>query len=356
MRAYATRVRVLLADPPAFTPFYDHELAESLARAGADVELVMTRFRFGSVPAPAGYTRTELFYPLSSRLFHRSRLRLPVKALEHPVGMARLARRPGDVLHVQWLALPELDRYLFRPRRPAVFTAHDILPRRTAAKRGLWRDLYSRFDGVVVHSERGRSLLESELDVPRERIRVIPMPVFRRDVTPAQNGRTVLFCGVIRPYKGLQDALAAIRRVPGSRLLVVGEPVGVEIPPDEARVEWRLGFADDDEVDRAHGESAVAVFPYLPELDQSAALLRALGSGVPAVVYDVGGLPEPVREFGAGRVVPAGDVDALAAALDELLSDEHALAAARAGAARARDALTWERAAAAHLELYRELA
>jgi hypothetical protein len=33
-------VRVLLADPPAFTPPYDHELAAALARAGADVDLV----------------------------------------------------------------------------------------------------------------------------------------------------------------------------------------------------------------------------------------------------------------------------------------------------------------------------
>ena len=49
----------------------------------------------------------------------------------------------------------------------------------------------------------------------------------------------------------------------------------------------------------------MAVFPYRAEIDQSGALLRALGAGVPAVVYDVGGLGEPVREFGAGRVVPA---------------------------------------------------
>ena len=56
-------VRVVLADPPAFTPSYDHELAAALARAGADVELVTSRFRFGAAPAPVGYRRRELFYP-----------------------------------------------------------------------------------------------------------------------------------------------------------------------------------------------------------------------------------------------------------------------------------------------------
>ena len=114
-------------------------------------------------------------------------------------------------------------------------------------------------------------------------------------------------------------------------------------------------FLPETEIDRALAESTVAVFPYRAELDQSGALLRALGAGVPAVVYDVGGLAEPVRAFGAGRVVAPDDVDGLAEAIRELLDDRDALEAARAGALRAREELTWDAAAAAHLDLYREL-
>src|SRR5438270_1684339 len=166
-------MRVVLADPPAFTPQYDHELAAALARAGADVELVTSPFRFGDAPAPAGYRRSELFYPLSSRLFRRSRLRLPLKAAEHVPGTAALLARKPDVLHVQWLAAPELDVRIFRPRVPAVFTAHDLLPRRTASKRELWRRLLQRFDRIVVHSEHGReAMIELGVDA-----HVIPHPV-----------------------------------------------------------------------------------------------------------------------------------------------------------------------------------
>ena len=354
---YAPRVRVLVADPPAFTPPYDHALATALARAGAEVELVTSHFRFGTVADPVGYDRVELFYPFSSRLFRRSPLRLPVKALEHPIGMARLRRRPADIVHVQWLARPEIDRYLLAPRAPAVFTAHDILPRRTAGKRALWRDLFRRFGRVIVHSQHGRERL-LQLGVRPERVRVIPHPVFPSDPPRRDDGRTVLFFGVIRRYRGLGDALAAIERVPGARLVVAGDPA---VPLDgyrgraSGRVAWRLGYLSELDVDRVHGEATVAVFPYRPEIDQSGSLLRAIGAGVPAVVYDVGGLPEPVRMFGAGRVVPAGDVQALAAALRELLDDPDALAEARAGARRAREQLTWDAAAAAHLALYREL-
>jgi glycosyltransferase involved in cell wall biosynthesis len=344
-------VRVLLADPPAFTPWYDHELARALGAAGADVELVTSRFRFGDLPRPDGYRRSERFYPLSAHLFKRSRLRLPLKAVEHLAVLTALARATPDVLHVQWLALPQADVRL-RFRAPAVFTAHDLLPRRTASRRDLWKRLLERFDRVVVHTERGRVAL-SELGVDA---RVIPHPVYPSAATRADDGRTLLALGVIRAYKGLPDAIEATRRLPDTRLIVAGDPA---MPLDglrtAERVDWRLGYLSQAQLDGALSESTVAVFPYRAELDQSGALLQALGAGVPAVVYDVGGLGEPIIRFGAGRVVPAGDVEALTAAVDELLGDGDALTAARAGAEKARRELTWEAAAAQHLALYREL-
>jgi glycosyltransferase involved in cell wall biosynthesis len=350
-------VRVLLVDPAAFTPQYDHELAAALARRGADVELATSAFRFGEAGTPDGYRREEIFYPVSSRFFRRSAARLPVKLAEHPVGLARLARRRADVAHVQWLAAPPLDGRLMRLPAPAVFTAHDLLPRRTASRRELWTRLLARFERVVVHSARGRETL-SELGVDEHRMRVIAHPAFPSDPPRRDDGRTLLCLGVIRPYKGLGDAIAAARLLGDARLLVVGDPAEpVERYREQAGrdAEWRLGYLPEVEIDRALGDATVALFPYQAELDQSGALMRALGAGVPAVVYDVGGLAEPVRAYGAGRVVAAGDVEGLAAATRELLQDPAALADARAGALRARDSLTWEACAAAHLELYREL-
>jgi glycosyltransferase involved in cell wall biosynthesis len=342
-------VHVVLADPPAFTPWYDHELASALARNGADVDLLTSRFRFGEAPEPDGYRRDDRCYPLSSRLFRRSRLRLPLKAVEHLDVMRRLSRAQADVLHVQWLALPQLDKRL-RFRSPSVFTAHDLLPRRTAARHDLWRSLLGLFDRVVVHSERGREAL-ADLGVEA---RVIPHPVYPSAATRADDGRTLLALGVIRPYKGIADSVEVTRRLPDVRLLVAGDPaMPLNGLLDADRTEWRLGYLPQHELDRALSETTVAVFPYRAELDQSGALLQALGAGVPAVVYDVAGLGEPVRAFGAGRVVPAGDLDAFTDAVRELLVDP---SAAREGAERARRELTWDAAAAKHLDLYRELA
>ena len=352
-------MRVLLADPPAFTPPYDHELAAALARAGADVDLVTSHFRFGTAPEPDGYRRREIFYPLTSRVFGRSRLRIPFKAAEHPLGLAALRRLDADVLHMQWLPAPELDARLFRPHLPSVFTAHDLLPRRTPHKTALWRKLFDRFDRVVVHSENGRRTLTG-IGVAEEKLRVIPHPITPSDPPRADDGRTVLAFGMIRPYKGLGDAIEAVRRAGDARLLVAGDPVEPVAPYRAAasgvEVEWRLGYLSPAQTTDAFSHATVAIFPYKPELDQSGALLQSLGAGIPAVAYDVGGIAEPIRRYNAGRVVPAGDVAALALAVRELLSDTEQLEQARAGARQARAELTWDAAAAAHLAVYEEIA
>jgi glycosyltransferase involved in cell wall biosynthesis len=349
-------VHVVLADPPAYTPPYDHALATALTGRGVDVTLLTSPFRFGERPAAEGYRLDESLYRRSNRM-HRSRLRLAVKALEHPAALRRLRQARADVLHLQWLAAPTVDAWLLRTRAPLVFTAHDLLPRRTARRARAWRRFFGRAERIVVHSRRGCDALLG-FGVAETKLRLIPHPVFTAAVERRDDGATVLALGAIRPYKGLPDAVEAVLRADGARLLVAGDP---RIPLAELRrragnrAEWRLGYLPQAELARAVAESTVAVFPYAAELDQSGALLQALGAGVPAVVYDVGGLAEPVRTFGAGLVVPPGDVGALATAIEGLLGDAAALAEARAGAMRARDRLSWAAAAEAHVALYREV-
>jgi glycosyltransferase involved in cell wall biosynthesis len=348
-------VRVLLLDSAAYTLPYDHHLATALAARGAEVELVASRFRFGEAPEAHGYRRRELFYPVSTRLFRRSRLRLPLKAAEHAVGLTRLRRFERDILHVQWAPLPQLDSRLLPGGRPAVITAHDVLPRRTAGQPELWRSLYERFDRVVVHSSRGRERLVAEVGVAPDRLLVIPHPVFPGRARYEADEPTLLFLGVIQPYKQLDHALELAERL-GARLLVVGDPafeLGARL--ERPGVEWVLGYRTDAELDDALARSTVAVFPYREELDQSGALLRALGAGVPAAAYDVGGIAEPVRRYGAGVVASPDDLEALAEGVRRLLEDSSALEEARAGARQAASELTWDAAAAAHLALYEEL-
>ena len=93
-------MRVLLADPPAYTPPYDHALAAALARQGVDVRLLTSRFRYGAVPPASGYVLDDSLYRLSTGV-GSSRGRLATKAIEHPLALARLAFARCDLVHLQ---------------------------------------------------------------------------------------------------------------------------------------------------------------------------------------------------------------------------------------------------------------
>jgi glycosyltransferase involved in cell wall biosynthesis len=359
-------MRVALVDPLAYTPPYDHSLAEALAARRHEVSLLTGPFVHGEAPTATSYRREDVFLPLSGRLFRhapRSRLRLPVKALEYGPSVRRLLRRiealDPEIVHVQWLPRPELDlRWLRRvaAARTVIVTAHDVVPRRPRA-RAAWAQVLATAARVVVHSRGAVAELEA-FGLERERIVRIPHPVFEGEELPPPAGRTLLFFGLIRDYKGLDVLIGALPRIPDVQLVVAGDPVESVAPVQELanslglgdRVEWRLGFASEQEVKELMARAAAVVLPYR-RLDSSGVLATAIGYRRPVVVTNVGSLGELVREFAAGEVVPPGDPDALAAACVRLLEPEN-LAAASRGADAAARTLTWATAAAEHERLY----
>jgi glycosyltransferase involved in cell wall biosynthesis len=367
-------VRVLLADPSAFTPPYDHALASALAAEGAEVTLATSRFAYGSVPAARGYA-------VDDRAFYRrgpgaagSRLRLAAKLAQHVPDMRRLAQRAEDfdVVHFQWLAVQQADAHLLPRSRPVVLTAHDVLPREPRpGQRAAQRRLYERVDAVVVHSAHGRERLVSELGVDAGRVHVIPHGAFAHLAEQPDERRlapelaradpevpVVLLFGLLRPYKGLDVLLDAWRGITGAELWVVGRPrmdiaaLRAGAPPGVRFVER---FVDDAELPALFRRASLAVLPYR-EIDQSGVLFTALAFGTPLVLSAVGGFPE-VAERGAAELVAPGDPADLHATLVRLLGDavarERLAAAARTAAATT---YAWDAIARRHLDLYATLA
>ena len=104
------RMKVQLVDPSAFTPPYDRALAAALARAGAEVELLTSRFLHGPLPPAEGYRVEERFYRRAAARGLDAPGRLPFKAAEHVPDMLRLrGALDADVVHYQWLTIPALD-------------------------------------------------------------------------------------------------------------------------------------------------------------------------------------------------------------------------------------------------------
>jgi glycosyltransferase involved in cell wall biosynthesis len=116
-------------------------------------------------------------------------------------------------------------------------------------------------------------------------------------------------------------------------------------------------FVSDGQLAACFRRADLVVLPYTSteRFDQSGVLASALAFGKPVVLSDIGGFGE-VAATGAGRLVPAGDADALRAALAELLGDgDQRCSMAAAALAAAAGPYSWDRAAAVTLELYRSL-
>ena len=405
-RAGARRpLRVLMIDPNASTPPYDHALCAALTRAGCDVTLATSRFLYEDLPRPRDFRVAETFFRLVGgragrwlRLADggaggaehptrdsRARVRRLLKAAEYPLDwaplLARMAREWPDVVHVQWVVAPELDFRVWRLLRtwriPVVYTAHNLLPhaiRPGDAER--YGRLYRAADALVVHGEPAAEALARRWGVPSDRVVVAPHgpllteePVrdrrdARRRLGLPPDAPLVLFAGLIEPYKGLDDLVAAFAVVgeahSDARLVIAGKP---NVPLAAVRAALaHHGLAERTIVDaRFLPQSELAAYlcaadvvalPYR-EATSSGLLLAARRFGCPVVATTVGDLAELVVAGVSGLLVPPRAPAALAAALDRLLSDP--ALAARLGAEGMRATFaeaSWDVAARRTLDAY----
>jgi glycosyltransferase involved in cell wall biosynthesis len=168
----------------------------------------------------------------------------------------------------------------------------------------------------------------------------------------------------IRGSKGhdvfLDAAGAVLAGEPAARFLIVGDGIGF------ADVQRRVGRLGLDAAVRMTGFRRdipevmaaldVLVLPSIRSEAASQVIPQALALGTPVVATDVGGSGELVREGETGRLVPAGDAAALAAAILDCLRDRAgARAMARRGQTLVRAQHSLDAAMARTVAVYDEL-
>lgn len=136
---------------------------------------------------------------------------------------------------------------------------------------------------------------------------------------------TLLFFGLVRPYKGLKILLEAMPLILKHRicqLLVVGEFYDdksqylalIESLGLGERVKVIDKYIPNEDVAMYFQSADVVVLPYT-SATQSGIVQIAFGLGTPVITTDVGGLPEAVDHGKTGLVVPAQNPERLAAAI-----------------------------------------
>lgn len=192
--------------------------------------------------------------------------------------------------------------------------------------------MLTQADAYLVHSSEHVEALGRMQ--PEKPIAYHPLPVFDhyprpRGLLPKRGRLELLFFGFIRPYKGLDLLIEALRALKDEDvfLTVVGEPWGdqeesirnaAQLVPN---IELHLSYTSPEDVAEFFGRADMVVLPYR----------TATGSAVAAVAqhYEkamlatrVGGLPDVVIEGSTGILVPPEDIEGLADAIGALTREK----------------------------------
>lgn len=223
---------------------------------------------------------------------------------------------------------------------------------------------------VVAVSEYIRERLE--LTRLRGRIVCIPNGVDLRRFSPSakgamlgdRNGEMLIGCASrLVEGKGVEDLIQALSNpsLDRARLRIAGEGPRLEALKTlagscgvDARVEFLGPVLDMPAFWRSIDVAVVPSNAWVESFGMAA--IEAMACGKPVVVSDSGALPYVVADGKTGRVVPAGNVTALAGAIGEYAQDSptrvrHALN----GRQRCEDQFSIDRTASRYLELCAEL-
>jgi glycosyltransferase involved in cell wall biosynthesis len=238
--------------------------------------------------------------------------------------LARYAARHGARIILEWHEGQDVGEAAMSGARRYVQT---LMPR-----------LLSMADAHVVHSSFDMQAIPAAYPLGNTIVRVIPHGPYNHVVNVQPLGADarvgspfrLLNFGVVRPFKGVEDLVAAFSMLDRDqasqfRLSIVGETWEGWTVPDQAiahsphadLIERVDRYVSDEELADYVARADAVVLPY-HRSSMSGPLHVALAAGLPVVVTSVGGLAEAVRDYAGAALVPPKDPGALRDALLKL--------------------------------------
>jgi D-inositol-3-phosphate glycosyltransferase len=271
------------------------------------------------------------------------------------------AQSQPRLLHILWNPKFEffdrtlLMHYYKLQGKKVVLTAHNVNQARrdgkdSALNRRTLRVQYRLCDNIFVHTEKMKSELLEDFGVPERKITVIPFGInnavphseltagdAKRRLGIAADEKAILFFGRLRPYKGLDNLLAAydelLSRESKYRLIIAGEAKkGSEDYSNEiremiaridpgGRILSKIEFIPDGDVEIYFKAADVLVLPY-KDIFQSGVMFLAFSFGLPLIAADVGAFKEEIIAGRTGLMCNPADRTDLANTIEAYFKSE----------------------------------
>jgi glycosyltransferase involved in cell wall biosynthesis len=285
--------------------------------------------------------------------------------------MSRLARTEDvDLVHAIYFLPPMTGR-------PSVLTVHDIsfeIYPKFFSRGALMRDRLlirasaRRATRVVTVSNASRLDILERYGLPELKVAVAQngvsegfQPDDEGEWAPYAGDRPlrILAVGTLQPRKNLTrliDALGLVSRTIPVQLRVAG-PDGHEANRIRERLSKSvraeaIGWVNEAELAGEYRAADVFAYPSIYE-GFGLPVLEAMACGTPVVTSTGGSLPEVAGD--AALLVDPLDVEAIAAAILRIAGDPELARSLRARGIERAAQFTWERSAAIHADLYRDL-
>jgi glycogen(starch) synthase len=172
----------------------------------------------------------------------------------------------------------------------------------------------------------------------------------------------VLFIGRLAPQKGVGTLVeaAGLLEDPGAQILLVGdgpERKALERKSERLSVADRLhfvGFFAHERLPAVLAHADLLVLPSLYE-ELGTVLLEAMQAALPIVASKTGGIPDVIEDGVNGLLVPPGDPEALARAIDRVLADRKLARRLSEGVQERVKDYDWEVLAERVLRIYQDV-
>lgn len=282
-----------------------------------------------------------------------------------------------DVISIQ-CTIPVIDRYLFGKMKKyakVVYTVHDVIP---PIKSFYWsisslKSIYHQADHLVVHTNGNQEDLIREFGIDISKISVIhhgtdinyrklDKTICRKEIGILDNKPTVLFYGLIRPQKGLDILIEALKGLDANLVIAGAMPTGENFEKYEKCIKDAgiksynfIEFVSEEFTEKLYQGCDWVVLPYRYFYSQSGVFMQSIQYRKPVIATDVSSFQEYLEKYQFGLLCKSNDVSDLHEKMKYAFSHPDLQEKFSVNAEQAAIQNSWDKSADLHNQLFKKI-